>query len=55
LINKGTVKLIAENNFPFAIYKTGEHFGLADMLSGVKRNGTAQASEDTQLYKIQKN
>lgn len=55
LIHKGTVKLIAENNYPFAMYRSGDHFGFVDMFSGIRRNGTAQASEDCQLYKIQKN
>ena len=52
LIHKGTVKLIAENNFPFEMYRGGDHFGFADMFSGIRRNGTAQAADDCQLYKI---
>ena len=31
------------------------HFGDVDMLLGVRRNGTAQATDDCMLYKIQKN
>ena len=41
LIHKGSVRLLAENNFPFAVYKAGDYFGFADMFSGVRRNGTA--------------
>lgn len=37
------------------MYRSGDHFGFVDMFSGIRRNGTAQASEDCQLYKIQKN
>lgn len=54
LINKGHVKLYAENGFPFAAYKSGSHFGDVDMFCSIRRNGTAQATEDCQLYKIQK-
>ena len=54
LIHKGTVKLYAENDYPFAQYKNGAHFGEADMFCGTTRNGTAQTSEDSQLYKISK-
>lgn len=41
LINKGHVKLYAENGFPFAAFKSGSHFGDVDMFCGIRRNGTA--------------
>lgn len=55
LINKGNVKIYAENGFAIASYKNGQHFGDIEMFCGTRRNGTATAAEDCQLYKIQKN
>lgn len=54
IIHKGTVKLYADNGYPFSQYKSGMHFGDADLLCGTRRNGTAKASEDCLLYKIEK-
>lgn len=55
MIHKGTVKLYADNGFPFSQYMAGMHFGDADMLCETRRNGTASASENCLLYKVQKN
>ena len=55
LIHKGTVKLYAENGYPFIQFKNGQHFGDVDLFCGIRRNGTAQTTEECLLYKIQKN
>jgi len=51
MIHKGTVKLFAENGYPFKIYKDGDAFGEADSLSGIRRNGTAIAVTYCQVYR----
>jgi signal-transduction protein with cAMP-binding, CBS, and nucleotidyltransferase domain len=52
LIHKGTVKLYAENGYPFIQFKNGQHFGDVDLFCGIRRNGTAQTTEECLLYKI---
>lgn len=53
-IHKGTVKLYAENDFPFETYVEGQVFGFTDLICGMRRNGTARAMCDIKLYKIAK-
>lgn len=55
LVFKGTVKLYAENDFPFAIFRDGSNFGEVDILCNQKRNGTAKPIGKCQLYKISRN
>jgi len=43
MIHQGTIKLFAENGYPFKIYRDGDVFGEADCLTGIRRNGTAIA------------
>jgi len=52
IIYKGTVKLYAENGFPFSTFTNGQHFGDVDTFCGIKRNGIAIAMEECLLYKI---
>jgi len=40
-IQKGDVKIYAENDFYFAVYRSGDTFGDADVFCGTRRNGTA--------------
>jgi len=54
MIQQGTVKLFAENGYPFKIYKDGDVFGEADSLCGIRRNGTAIAVTSCQLYRATK-
>jgi CRP-like cAMP-binding protein len=54
LIHKGSVKLYAENGYPFVQYKQGDQFGECDLLCNTRRLGSAQASENCLLYKIEK-
>lgn len=55
LIYKGTVKLYAENGYPFAIYRKGDTFGDIDVFCGTRRNGTAITTEDCLFYRVAKN
>ena len=55
LLNKGKVKLYAENDIEFAIYRERDHFGDTDMILNQRRNGTAITIIETYLYKIYKN
>ena len=45
LIHKGFVKLYAENDFPFAVYRISTTFGDIDIFCNQRRNGTAKAME----------
>jgi len=49
-INKGLIKAFAENDFPFAVYRTGNCFGHVEILLGQKRNGKACAMQFSDLY-----
>jgi len=46
-IHKGEVKLFAENDFYFAIFKSGETFGDVDAHCGIPRNGTAKVTTES--------
>lgn len=54
LIHKGFVKLYAENDFPFAVYRISTTFGDIDIFCNQRRNGTAKAMEYCQFYKVLK-
>ena len=54
LIHQGYVKLYAENDFPFAVFRVGHHFGDVDIFCSQKRNGTAKAMDSCSFYKIRR-
>lgn len=54
-IHKGIVKLYAENDFSFYIFKVSHEFGDNDMVLNQRRMGTAKTMINCQLYKITKN
>ena len=54
LISNGTVKLYAENDYPFAVYRTCASFGDVDILCHQVHNGTAKSLDFCHLYKVQK-
>jgi CRP-like cAMP-binding protein len=43
---------VAENNFSFAHFNSGEVFGETDVLCGINRNGTAVTIDHSELYFI---
>ena len=45
-IFKGSVKLYAENDYPFYTYSSSNTFGDSDMLCNIRRIGNAIAFED---------
>ena len=54
-VDKGVIKIIAENDFPFAVYRTGNNFGHTEILLKQKRNGKAIAMLNSELYQIHRN
>ena len=46
-IHKGEVKLFAENDYYFAIFRAGETFGDTDVYCETKRNGTASVTSES--------
>lgn len=54
LIHMGYVKLYAENDFPFGVFRQGHQFGDIDIFCNQKRNGTAKAMDICQFYKIRR-
>lgn len=52
LIHKGIVKLFAENDFPYAVYRESTSFGDYDVFLNQRRNGTAKSVQQSQLYKL---
>ena len=44
-IHQGYVKLFAENQFPFAVFRNGKTFGEIELFCNVRRNGEARAME----------
>lgn len=55
LIYKGAVRLYAENDYPFMVFRSGNTFGDIDIFCGTRRNGTAITSEDCLFYRVHKN
>lgn len=53
-IHKGIVRLYAENDFSFAMFKVSNQFGDNDMMLNLRRMGTAKTMIVSQLYKITK-
>jgi len=53
-IYSGTVKIYAENGFSFATFRKGENFGETDILTGMRRNGTARTVDILQMYTLTK-
>jgi len=54
-IHKGVVKLYGDFGYPFASFKTGQTVGENDVMTNIKRNGTAICVDSCFLYKIFKN
>ena len=54
LIHQGYVKLFAENDFPFQVYRQGDSFGDVDIFCNQRRNGTAKAMDISAFYKIKR-
>lgn len=55
LIHNGIIKLHAENDFPYAVYRESTCFGDQDIFLNQRRNGTAKSIQKSQLYKLTKN
>ncbi len=53
-IKHGLVKIYAKNNFPFASYGEGEHFGDTDVLNKSTRDGKAVAQSDCTFFSLHK-
>ena len=53
-IHKGIIKLYAENDFSFSMFKVSDQFGDNDMMLNLRRMGTAKTMMTCQLYKITK-
>lgn len=53
-IYAGTVKIYAENGYSFATFRKGENFGETDVLTGMRRNGTARTADILQMYTLSK-
>ena len=54
LVQKGYVKLYADNDLPFAAFRDGSEFGDIEVILNLKRNGTARTICNTLFYKISK-
>jgi len=54
LIHSGVVKIYAENGFAFATFRKGMNFGESEILTGMRRNGTARTQDVLSLYTLSK-
>jgi len=55
-IHSGHVKLFAENQYPFKVYRPGDVFGESEVFCNLRRNGTAIVigTNQCELYQIRK-
>ena len=53
-IHLGTVKVFAENGYAYATFRKGENFGESEILTGMRRNGTARTKDILMLYTLTK-
>ena len=53
-IHKGYVKLYAENDYAFAVFRQRTCFGEYEIMLNQRRNGTAKAMDYCQIYHIKK-
>lgn len=54
LIHSGTAKIYAENGYAFATFRKGENFGESEVLTGIRRNGSARPIDIMNLYTLNK-